>query len=206
MSEQSRIAKLGLENGAVFAHPDDETFCAGGTLAKYAAAGAEVLVASATRGQAGQIRDSAAATRRTLGRVREQELRRAGRQLGIQHVLCLDYKDGMLDQVDPEVLVGEVVRIICAFCPDVVITFDPSSLTARPRTVSPTGSSSLGITNLTGHPAACLKAGFVDGSPLALMITGRLYDEATVLRVALAYERATKWHTMHPPTFRSSPS
>ena len=65
--------------------------------------------------------------------------------------------------------------------------------------LSPTGSASLGITNLTGHPAACLKAGFVDGSPQALMITGRLYDEATVLRVALAYERATKWHTMNPP-------
>jgi Asp-tRNA(Asn)/Glu-tRNA(Gln) amidotransferase A subunit family amidase len=65
--------------------------------------------------------------------------------------------------------------------------------------LSPTGSASLGITNLTGHPAACLKAGFVDGSPQALMITGRLYDEATVLRVALAYERATKWHGMNPP-------
>jgi hypothetical protein len=65
--------------------------------------------------------------------------------------------------------------------------------------LSPTGSASLGITNLTGHPAACLKAGFVDGSPLALMITGRLYDEANVLRVALAYERATKWHSMNPP-------
>jgi Asp-tRNA(Asn)/Glu-tRNA(Gln) amidotransferase A subunit family amidase len=65
--------------------------------------------------------------------------------------------------------------------------------------LSPTGSASLGITNLTGHPAACLKAGFVDGAPLALMITGRLYDEANVLRVALAYERATKWHGMHPP-------
>ena len=64
--------------------------------------------------------------------------------------------------------------------------------------LSPTGSSSLGITNLTGHPAACLKAGFVDGAPIALMITGRLYDEATVLRVALAYERATKRHTMNP--------
>ena len=38
----------------------------------------------------------------------------------------------------------------------------------------------------------------MDGLPQALMITGRLYDEATVLRVALAYERATKWHTMHP--------
>ena len=58
---------------------------------------------------------------------------------------------------------------------------------------------SLGITNLTGHPAACLKAGFVDGLPQALMITGRLYDEASVLRVALAYERATKWRAMNPP-------
>jgi Asp-tRNA(Asn)/Glu-tRNA(Gln) amidotransferase A subunit family amidase len=64
--------------------------------------------------------------------------------------------------------------------------------------LSPSGGGGLGITNLTGHPAACLKAGFVDGLPQALMITGRLYDEATVLRVALAYERATKWHTMNP--------
>jgi Asp-tRNA(Asn)/Glu-tRNA(Gln) amidotransferase A subunit family amidase len=60
------------------------------------------------------------------------------------------------------------------------------------------GSASLPITNLTGHPALCLTAGFVDDLPQALMITGRLYDEATVLRVALAYERATKWHTRHP--------
>jgi Asp-tRNA(Asn)/Glu-tRNA(Gln) amidotransferase A subunit family amidase len=60
------------------------------------------------------------------------------------------------------------------------------------------GSASLPITNLTGHPAVCLKAGFNGGLPQALMITGRLYDEATVLGVALAYERATKWHTMHP--------
>jgi Asp-tRNA(Asn)/Glu-tRNA(Gln) amidotransferase A subunit family amidase len=65
------------------------------------------------------------------------------------------------------------------------------------------GSASLPITNLTGHPAACLKAGFAaDGLPVALMVTGRLYDEATVLRVALAYERATTWHTMHPDLSR----
>ncbi len=64
--------------------------------------------------------------------------------------------------------------------------------------LSPTTSASLSITNLTGHPALCLKSGFVDGTPQALMITGRLYDEASVLRVALAYERATKWHEMNP--------
>jgi Asp-tRNA(Asn)/Glu-tRNA(Gln) amidotransferase A subunit family amidase len=60
------------------------------------------------------------------------------------------------------------------------------------------GSASLPITNLTGHPAVCLKNGFVDGLPQAVMITGRLYDEATLLRVALAYERGTEWHSMHP--------
>ena len=54
----------------VFAHPDDETFCAGGTFAGYAARGAEVMVISATRGQAGQIRDAAVGTRRTIGAVR----------------------------------------------------------------------------------------------------------------------------------------
>ena len=64
--------------------------------------------------------------------------------------------------------------------------------------LSSTGSASLSITNLTGHPALCLKSGFVAGLPQALMITGRLYDEASVLRVALAYERATKWHEMNP--------
>jgi Asp-tRNA(Asn)/Glu-tRNA(Gln) amidotransferase A subunit family amidase len=60
------------------------------------------------------------------------------------------------------------------------------------------GSDSLPITNLTGHPAVCLTSGFVNGLPQALMITGRLYDEATLLRVALAYERATTWRTMRP--------
>ena len=64
--------------------------------------------------------------------------------------------------------------------------------------ITPTNSQSLGLTNLTGHPAVALKAGFVAGAPLEIMITGRLYDEATTLRVALAYERATTWHTMHP--------
>jgi hypothetical protein len=50
----------------VFAHPDDEVFCAGGTMARAAEAGAEVMIVSATRGERGQIRDPAAATRRTL--------------------------------------------------------------------------------------------------------------------------------------------
>ena len=64
--------------------------------------------------------------------------------------------------------------------------------------VTPTRSRSLTITNLTGHPALAITAGFADGLPVALMMTGRLYDEATLLRLALAYERSTDWHTRHP--------
>ncbi len=65
--------------------------------------------------------------------------------------------------------------------------------------VSPApGSASLLITNLTGHPAVCVPCGFIDNLPRSIMFTGGLYDEAAPLRVALAFERATPWHTMHP--------
>ena len=64
--------------------------------------------------------------------------------------------------------------------------------------LSATGGASLVATNLTGHPAVCLKAGFIEKLPGSIMITGRLYDEATLLRVALAFERATPWRDRHP--------
>jgi len=64
--------------------------------------------------------------------------------------------------------------------------------------LSPTTSATLPVTNLTGHPAISLKAGFVDNRPIELMVTGRLYDEATILRVALAYKRGTDWHNQNP--------
>jgi Asp-tRNA(Asn)/Glu-tRNA(Gln) amidotransferase A subunit family amidase len=65
--------------------------------------------------------------------------------------------------------------------------------------VSPApGSASLLVTNLTGHPAVVTPCGFVNELPVAIMFTGGVYDEASPLRVALAFERATKWHTMHP--------
>jgi Asp-tRNA(Asn)/Glu-tRNA(Gln) amidotransferase A subunit family amidase len=60
------------------------------------------------------------------------------------------------------------------------------------------GGSGLGLTNLTGHPAVAVRAGFVANAPVMLMVTGKLYDESTVLRVALAHERATKWHLTNP--------
>jgi Asp-tRNA(Asn)/Glu-tRNA(Gln) amidotransferase A subunit family amidase len=60
------------------------------------------------------------------------------------------------------------------------------------------GSRSLGLTNLTGHPAIALRAGFQEETPIDFMITGRLYDESTLLRVALAHEQATAFHSRTP--------
>jgi LmbE family N-acetylglucosaminyl deacetylase len=116
----------------VFAHPDDEIFCAGGTFAKYARAGAVTMVVSATRGEAGQIRDAAAATRRTLGTVREAELRQAGVTLGVTYTRCLSYKDGGLQDVDPSVLSSELAVLISTFQPDAVVTFGADGAYGHP--------------------------------------------------------------------------
>jgi Asp-tRNA(Asn)/Glu-tRNA(Gln) amidotransferase A subunit family amidase len=56
----------------------------------------------------------------------------------------------------------------------------------------------LAATNLTGHPAIALKCGFQNGVPRALMVTGRLYEEGTICRIAHAYEQATEWKDRHP--------
>ena len=106
----------------VFAHPDDEVFCAGGTMARAARAGAEVMIVSATRGERGQIRDPPAATRRTLGAVRSEELRAAAAELGVRRVQVLAYPDGTLQQHRSS-LGAAVADIMRRFDPDTVITF-----------------------------------------------------------------------------------
>jgi Asp-tRNA(Asn)/Glu-tRNA(Gln) amidotransferase A subunit family amidase len=65
--------------------------------------------------------------------------------------------------------------------------------------LSPSQSDSVTTTNLTGHPAVVVPGGFVDGLPVAIMLTGRLWEEATLLRAAAAFESATDWHTKRPP-------
>ena len=86
---------------AVLAHPDDETFGCGGTLARYAAEGVQVSLICATLGDAGEITDPSLAQRENLAQVREQELRAACHALGIQDLFILGYRDsGMADSPD----------------------------------------------------------------------------------------------------------
>ena len=64
--------------------------------------------------------------------------------------------------------------------------------------LAPSQSDSVTMTNLTGHPAVVLPAGFVDGMPVAVMLTGNWWDESTLLRAAAAFEAATEWHKRRP--------
>jgi aspartyl-tRNA(Asn)/glutamyl-tRNA(Gln) amidotransferase subunit A len=57
-----------------------------------------------------------------------------------------------------------------------------------------------GLANLTGHPAVSIPCGFTDGGlPVGLQLTGRAFDEATILALAHAYQRATNWHVRRVP-------
>jgi aspartyl-tRNA(Asn)/glutamyl-tRNA(Gln) amidotransferase subunit A len=53
--------------------------------------------------------------------------------------------------------------------------------------------------NLAGLPAISIPCGFSERLPIGLQLTGRLFDESTLLRVADAYQRVTGWHTQAPP-------
>ncbi|MDQ3439178.1 MAG: amidase, partial [Planctomycetota bacterium] len=64
--------------------------------------------------------------------------------------------------------------------------------------LAPSGSDSVTMTNLTGHPAIVMPAGFVDAMPVGVMMTGKLWDEATLVRAASAFEAATDWHLRQP--------
>ena len=60
-------------------------------------------------------------------------------------------------------------------------------------------SSSLRITNYTGHPCVVVPNGFrADGRPTSITFTGKLFDEGTLLAIAAAFQRATDWEDQHP--------
>ncbi|WP_424952360.1 PIG-L deacetylase family protein [Deinococcus sp.] len=121
---------------AVFAHPDDEAFSVGGTLAHYAERGVKVVLVCATRGEAGKITDPSM-TVTDLGMQREQELIRACEALGIPAPIFLGFHDsGRAERVrtgDPLALMNADVLDIEARIrplieehqPQVIVTFDP---------------------------------------------------------------------------------
>ena len=121
---------------AIFAHPDDESFGPGGTLALYARRGVEVHLVCATRGEAGEPPPDGKG-RSSIGEIRAEELRCAAEVLGLAGVHFMGYRDsGMLgspDNAHPQAFAvaplpkaaRKAARFIRRLRPQVVITFDP---------------------------------------------------------------------------------
>jgi len=117
---------------AIFAHPDDEAFRCGGTLALLARRGVRVWVLCATRGEAGV---PGLPPERT-GQVRERELRCSCRALGIEPPRFLDYRDGTLAQVDEEQAVAQVTQIARELRPQILLTWPPDGVSGHPDHVA----------------------------------------------------------------------
>ncbi len=129
---------------AVFAHPDDEAFSSGGTLAHYAKSGVDVFLLCSTRGEAGKITDPGLGEVADVGKLREQELRDACAALGIHEPEFMSYHDsGRLERLrrddplasinaDPLEIEQRVRDSIARLQPDVLLTFDPHGAYGHP--------------------------------------------------------------------------
>ncbi len=120
---ESRGRVAGLRVMGIYAHPDDEAFSLAGSFARVTDAGHMAALLCATRGERGEIADPALATPETLGSVREQELRQACAEVGVDDVSFLGYSDGELAQAAEAEAVGRIVAHLRRFKPDVVVTF-----------------------------------------------------------------------------------
>jgi LmbE family N-acetylglucosaminyl deacetylase len=122
---------------AVLAHPDDESFGLGGTLALYAHKGYDTYYVCATRGEAGDVAEELLTGYKDKAELRTEELMRAANHLGLKGVFFLGYRDsgmpGSEDNKHPNAQInhsidevaGRIVKYIRELKPDIVLTFDP---------------------------------------------------------------------------------
>lgn len=120
------------------AHPDDESFGVGATLAQYAAAGYKVYYVCGTRGEVGEVSPEHMKGYKTIADLRTHELECAAEILGLEDVIYLGYRDsgmaGTPDNKHPKALAAapveqvakRIVKILRELKPEVVITSDPN--------------------------------------------------------------------------------
>ncbi len=155
---------------AILAHPDDESFGMGGTLALYARRGVQVHLVCATRGEAGEVDAQYLDGYPSIAERREAELRCAAGILGLAGVHLLGYRDsgmpGSPDNQHPLALINQPLEKVAEqaascirrFKPQVVVTFDPVGGYKHPDHIF-VHQATVAAFKLAGQ------ASFVDGQP-----------------------------------------
>jgi LmbE family N-acetylglucosaminyl deacetylase len=164
MDHYSRNKNLTLL--AVLAHPDDESFGMGGTLALYARRGVSVHLVCATRGEVGDVAPHHLQGYDSVAALREDELRCAAGKLGLAGVHFLDYRDsgmpGSDDNRHPQAcaaapmdeVAARIVHYIRKLRPQVLVTFDPIGGYRHPDHIA-VHNATVQAFHLAGDPLAC---------------------------------------------------
>lgn len=111
---------------SIHAHPDDQEFSIGGTLAKWAKAGCEIISVTITSGDSGSNDPSKGSEYKAeLAKLREEEQRAANQVLGVKEAVFLRYPDG---ELEPTIqLRKDLTRLIRKYKPDVVLIGNPEA-------------------------------------------------------------------------------
>lgn len=111
---------------SIYAHPDDQEFSVGGTLAKWSGAGSEIISVVITSGDSGSNDSSKDGShKKELAALREQEQLAANGVLGVKETIFLRYPDG---ELEPTIaLRKDLTRLIRQYKPDTVLTGNPEA-------------------------------------------------------------------------------
>ena len=148
----------------IWAHPDDETYLAGGLSAALTDAGHRVVCVTASRGEAG-VSSAAALRRDRLAAIRTTELEEALRILGVEEHHWLDYPDGGCADVDAEEAAARIAVVLHEVRPHTVVTFGPDGFTGHPDHRAVSRWTDLALARATTRPTllhAVAREGVVD--------------------------------------------
>jgi LmbE family N-acetylglucosaminyl deacetylase len=116
---------------SIWAHPDDEAYLCGGIMAMATEAGSRVVCLTATRGELG-VTDPVRWPPAQLAAIREAEMEKCMRILGVSDHRWIGYPDGGCAAVDSEEAVGRITELLEEVRPDTVLTFAGDGQTGHP--------------------------------------------------------------------------
>lgn len=114
----------------VFAHPDDEAFGPGGTIAKLSKK-YNIYLLCVTKGEVGQKGKTLKVQNSKLGEVRAQELKCSAKILGIKKVYFLGFIDGTLSNNIYHKLAAKIKNHLQKLKPEIVITYEPQGVSGH---------------------------------------------------------------------------